>query len=145
MQQTIIFAISIIFMLLGILYQTMIGVCYQRMIQATDGISGTNNKLLKQCKERFVQCYQTNGGVSNIGAFVEKYVGRLKFMGMTMHFLKNLSIQFQNHRPAALLHHQSFRHLFVSKRRFHCRHSRKKAGSAYQFDRLSGKSCCKTP
>lgn len=94
MQQTIIFAISIIFMLLGILYQTMIGVCYQRMIQATDGIMGTNNKLLNQCRERFIQCYQTNGGVSNIKAFAEKYVGRLKFMGMTMHFLKNLSIQF---------------------------------------------------
>ena len=94
MQQTIIFAISIIFMLLGILYQTMIGVCYQRMIQATDGILGTNNKLLKQCKERFIQCYQANGGVPNINAFVDKYVGRLKFMGMTIHFLKNLSIQF---------------------------------------------------
>lgn len=94
MKQTVIFALSIIFMLLGILYQSMIGICYQRMIQATDGISGCNNKLLKQCKERFIQCHQLNGGVANVSAFVDKYINRIKFMGMTMHFMKNLSIQF---------------------------------------------------
>lgn len=94
MTQTVIFALSIIFMLLGILYQSMIGICYQRMIQATDGISGCNNKLLKQCKEKFIQCHQLNGGVSNVGAFVDKYMNRIKFLGMTMHFMKNLSIQF---------------------------------------------------
>lgn len=94
MKQSVIFALSIIFMLLGVLYQAMIGICYQRMIQATDGISGYSNKLLKQCKDKYIQCYQLNGGVSNITAFVDKYLNRIKFLGMTIHFMKNLSIQF---------------------------------------------------
>lgn len=93
MSQGYFYAMTIIFMLLGIIYQVVIGVCYQRMIQATDGISGTNNKLLRQCRERYVQCYKRNGGMSNTGVFVDKYVNRIKFMGMTMHFLKNLSVQ----------------------------------------------------
>lgn len=93
MSQGYFYALTVIFMLLGIAYQIVIGVCYQRMIQATDGISGTNNKLLKQCRERYIQCYRRNSGMSNTAVFVEKYVNRIKFMGMTMHFLKNLSVQ----------------------------------------------------
>lgn len=93
MSQGYFYALTIIFMLLGISYQIVIGICYQRMIQATDGISGTNNNLIKQCRERYIQCYKRNQGMSNTSVFVEKYVNRIKFMGMTMHFLKNLSVQ----------------------------------------------------
>ena len=72
--QSLIMAIAIILMTIGVLYQIAIGVAYQRMIQATDTMLGTDNKLLKQCKERFIQCYKLNGGVSNIPIFVDKYI-----------------------------------------------------------------------
>ena len=48
--QSFIMAMAVIFMALGILYQVVIGVLYQRMIQSTDTLSGGDNKLLGQCK-----------------------------------------------------------------------------------------------
>ena len=55
--QSFIMAMAVIFMALGILYQVVIGVLYQRMIQSTDTLSGGDNKLLGQCKERFIQMF----------------------------------------------------------------------------------------
>ena len=91
--QSLIMAVSIVLMAIGVLYQVAIGVAYQRMIQATDTMMGTDNKLMKQCKERFIQCYKLNGGVSNIPIFVDKYINRIKFMGMSVNFIKHLSGQ----------------------------------------------------
>lgn len=91
--QSLIMTISIVLMVIGVLYQVAIGVAYQRMIQATDTMLGTDNKLLKQCKERFIQCYKLNGGVSNIPIFVDKYINRIRFMGMSVNFIKHLSGQ----------------------------------------------------
>ena len=91
--QSLIMAVSIVLMAIGVLYQAAIGVAYQRMIQATDTMMGTDNKLMKQCKERFIQCYKLNGGVSNIPIFVDKYINRIKFMGMSVNFIKHLSGQ----------------------------------------------------
>ena len=91
--QSLIMAISIILMAIGVLYQIAIGVAYQKMIQATDTMLVSDNKLLKQCKERFVQCYKLNGGVSNIPIFVDKYINRIRFMGMSVNFIKHLSGQ----------------------------------------------------
>lgn len=88
-----IIVLTIIFMAIGILYQIAIGVLYQRMIQASDTLSGVENKLLNQCKERFVNCYKLNGGVSNIPVFVDKFMNRIRFMGMSISFMKHLSGQ----------------------------------------------------
>lgn len=60
-KETTTMLLTIVFMALGILYQVAIGVIYQRMIQQADTLSGTDNKLLKQCKERFINCYKLNG------------------------------------------------------------------------------------
>lgn len=91
--QSFIMAIAIIFMAAGVLYQVAIGVIYQKMIQATDTMAGVDNKLLKQCKERFIQCYKLNGGVSNIPVFVDKFMNRLRFFGMSVNLMKHLSGQ----------------------------------------------------
>ena len=91
--QSFIFTLTIVFMVIGILYQIAIGVFYQKMIQETDNMSGCENKILKQCKEKFVTCYKMNGGVSNIPVFVDKYINRIKFCGMGFNFMKHLSGQ----------------------------------------------------
>ena len=91
--QSFILVVAIIFMVISILYQAVIGVMYQRMIQATDTMTGVDNKLLKQCKERFIRCYQLNGGVPNISVFVDKFINRIQIMGMSMNFVKHLSGQ----------------------------------------------------
>lgn len=85
--------LTLILMAIGILYQVAIGVIYQKMIQATDTLSGTENKLLIQCKERFVNSYKLNGGVANISVFVDKFINRIRVCGMSMNFMKHLSGQ----------------------------------------------------
>jgi hypothetical protein len=80
-------------MVIGILYQIVIGFTYQRMIQAADTMSGVESKLLCQCKERFVNCYKLNGGVANISVFVDKYINRIRILGMSVNFMKHLSGQ----------------------------------------------------
>ena len=91
--QSFIIVLTLVLMALGIAFQAAIGIIYQRMIQATDTLSGVENKLLTQCKERFVNCYKLNGGVSNIAVFVDKLMNRIRFMGMSMGFMKHLSGQ----------------------------------------------------
>lgn len=86
-------AMSLILMALGILYQVAIGVLYQKMIQSTDTMLGADNKLLTQCKDRFIQSYKLNGGVANIPVFVDKFLNRLRFAGMSLSFMKHLSGQ----------------------------------------------------
>ena len=49
------------------------------MIRETDNMATTGNRLLKQCKVKFANCYQLNGGVSNIPVFVDKFLNRLSF------------------------------------------------------------------
>ncbi len=93
MNQSLIMAVSIVLMVIGVLYQATIGIAYQKMIQATDTMAGADNKLLRQCKERFIYCYKLNGGVPNIPIFVDKYINRIRFMGMSMNFIKHLSGQ----------------------------------------------------
>ena len=88
-----IIVLTMILMGIGILYQIAIGVIYQKMIQATDTLSGMENKLLTQCKERFVNSYKLNGGVPNIPVFVDKFINRIRVLGMSMSFMKHLSGQ----------------------------------------------------
>lgn len=92
-KETTIMALTIAFMAMGILYQIAIGAIYQRMIQQADTLSGMDNKLLRQCKERFINCYKLNGGVANIPVFVDKYINRIRVMGMSINFMKHLSGQ----------------------------------------------------
>lgn len=93
LNQSVIMTVAIIFMAIGMLYQVSIGVMYQKMIQASDTMTGIDSKLLRQCKERFIKCYQLNGGVPNVSVFVDKYIQRIHFMGMSMNFIKHLSGQ----------------------------------------------------
>lgn len=93
LNQTVIMVVAIVFMVLGVLYQVAIGVMFGRMIQASDTMTGADNKLMKQCKERFIQCYNLNGGVANVAVFVDKFINRIHFMGMSLNFIKHLSGQ----------------------------------------------------
>lgn len=84
----------IILLLLSIICQIMIGVIYRQMIKETDNMSATDNKFLKQCKMKFVNCYQLNEGVANISVFVDKFLSRVSFMGISLTSLQHLGGQF---------------------------------------------------
>ncbi len=78
----------------SILLRLLLATLYQRMIRETDNMATTNNKLLKQCKLKFSNCYQLNNGVSNVQVFVEKFMNKLAIGPFSFSVLYHLSGQF---------------------------------------------------
>lgn len=71
-------SLMFIFLLCSILGKIMLGVLYQNMIRETENMRATENKRLKQCKLKFMNCYRLNHGVANVPVFVDKYLNQLK-------------------------------------------------------------------
>lgn len=89
----VITGIVIVLIVLSIFIQIIIGAIYQNMIAETDNMTATENKLLKQCKLKFANCYELNNGVTNIPVFVEKFMNRMKIRGFTLESLSHVSGQ----------------------------------------------------
>ncbi len=77
----------------SILLRLLLATLYQRMIRETDNMATTNNKLLKQCKLKFSNCYQLNNGVSNVQVFVEKFLSKLAIGPFSFRALYHISGQ----------------------------------------------------
>ena len=94
LEHKILCVVFIMFLLLSIICQIIIGVIYRRMIKETDNMSATDNKYLKQCKQKFIHCYQLNEGVANISVFVDKFLAKVSIMGISLTGLQHLAGQF---------------------------------------------------
>lgn len=77
-------------LLLSLFARVFLGVLYQNMIRETDNMASTENKLLKQCKLKFANCFELSGGVPNVSVFVDKFINHLSLghlsFGMLYHF-----------------------------------------------------------
>lgn len=78
---------------LSMLIRILLGALYQNMIKETDNMAATDNRLLKQCKIKFANCYQLNNGVANIPVFVDKFLNRLSLGPFSFTTLYHLSGQ----------------------------------------------------
>lgn len=87
-------AATLMLLVLSILCQIMIGVLYQRMIKETENMASTENKLLKQCKLKFTNCYQLNMGVTNIPVFVDKFMYKISIAKISLPAFGHLAGQF---------------------------------------------------
>lgn len=87
--------IGIVFTLivLSILCQIIIGVLYQRLLKETENMAVTDNKLLKQCKLKFSNCFELNEGNINIPVFVDKFMPQFRFAGISLANMTHLSGQ----------------------------------------------------
>ncbi len=94
MQHKLVASVMVLLLVLSIICQIIIGFLYQNMIKETDNMSSTENKLLKQFKLKFANCFQMNAGVSNIPVFVDKFLNRIRFFGITLSGFHHLSGQF---------------------------------------------------
>lgn len=81
------------FFVSSILVRLLLWAVFQRMIKETDNMAVTSNKLLKQCKMKFANCYQLNNGVANISVFVDKFLNRLYCGPFSFEMLYHLSGQ----------------------------------------------------
>lgn len=61
----------------SIFTRILLGFLYVGMIRETDNMAVTQNRLLRQCKLKFVNCFQLNNGVSNVPVFVDKFLSRM--------------------------------------------------------------------
>ncbi len=82
-----------VFLFLSVFTQILLGFLYQRMIKDTDNMATTDNKLLKQCKLKFANCYQLNHGVANIPIFVDKFLNKLALGPFSFETLYHLAGQ----------------------------------------------------
>lgn len=55
----------------------LLGILYGRMIRETDNMAITQNRMLRQCKLKFINCFQMNNGMNNIPVFVDKFLSRM--------------------------------------------------------------------
>ena len=77
----------------SIFLRITLGILYQNMIKESDNMAITDNKMLKQCKLKFANCYQLSNGVANIPVFVDKFLNRMKWGPFTFETLYHLSGQ----------------------------------------------------
>ena len=82
-----------LFLVLSILTRLGLGLLYQRLIKETDNMAATENKMLKQCKLKFANCFQLNRGVANIPVFVDKFLNRLSIGHLSFDGIYHLSGQ----------------------------------------------------
>lgn len=78
---------------ISIILRVFLALLYKNMIKETDNMASTDNKLLKQCKLKFANCYQMSNGVSNIPVFVDKFINRMTFGKISFELLYHLSGQ----------------------------------------------------
>lgn len=77
----------------SIVLRVFLGLIYQGMIREADNMAATDNRLLKQCKLKFANCYQLGGGVANIPVFVDKFLNRLAIGPVSFETLYHFSGQ----------------------------------------------------
>lgn len=92
-EEWVITIIMMSFLVSSIFLRVLLGLLYQNMIKETDNMASTKNKLLKQCKLKFANCYQLNNGVSNIPVFVDKFLNRLAIGPLSFETMYHLSGQ----------------------------------------------------
>lgn len=93
MEEKVWTALMLSFLVLSIFLRIFLGLLYQNMIREADNMAATNNKMLKQCKLKFANCYQLSNGVANIPVFVDKFLNRLSFGHLSFSTLYHLSGQ----------------------------------------------------
>lgn len=77
----------------SIFLRILIGLLYQNMIRESDNMAATENRMLKQCKLKFANCYQMSNGVANIPVFVDKFLNRMALGPFTFETLYHFSGQ----------------------------------------------------
>lgn len=83
----------LLFLLSSIVCQIISAVIYQSMINQSDNMSSTENKILKQCKQKYASYYKLNGKMVNTSVFVDKFLHRIRFGGFSLSRLFHISGQ----------------------------------------------------
>lgn len=75
----------------GCLIQMILSIIYNRSLNASDRMRSTKMLWLKQMKTRFESGYEWNNRIRNVELFVEKNIGRRKWLGLYLNTWENMS------------------------------------------------------
>ncbi len=81
-------------LLLSILCRFITGVLLKKLIREAGNMSATENRLLKQCRLKFQNCYELNGGAVNVSVFVEKFMQGIRLGKCSLRLINQFSGQF---------------------------------------------------
>lgn len=89
------FLLMMIFLLLllSIICQIITGVIFRNLIREANNMTATDNKLLKQCKLKYSNCYKLNGRMVNTAVFVDKFIQKMRLGHMTLSRMSHISGQ----------------------------------------------------
>ncbi len=93
MEEKVFSALMLACMVVSIFLRLLLGLLYRKMIKEADNMAITDNKMLKQCKLKFANCYQLGNGVANIPVFVDKFLNRLSLGPLSFEMMYHLSGQ----------------------------------------------------
>lgn len=65
---------------------------YIKLMEESENIPASKNKLIKQMKLKFENCYKLNLGVNNVHIFVDKYMYKHKIGRISMYHLNRIPI-----------------------------------------------------
>ena len=83
----------ILFFVCSIICQIVPGVILSRLLEETENMAATKNRPLKQCRLKYINCCQLNGRVVNTGVFVDRFIRKLTFSGISLNRISNMAGQ----------------------------------------------------
>lgn len=85
--------LMMVFLGFSILTRIILGGLFGSMIRETDNMAVTQNRLLRQCKLKFINVYQLNDGVNNVSVFVDRFLSRMTVGPFSLESLYHFSGQ----------------------------------------------------
>ena len=82
-----------VFLFLSMFLRIILGALYNHLIKEADSMASTNNKLLKQCKNKYMNCCEMNQGMNNVTVYVDKFIQKLSFGPFSFRTIYYLSCQ----------------------------------------------------
>ena len=93
MKHKFLLMIIVLFLLLSIICQIVAGVIFRNLVREAGNMSATDNKLLKQCKIKYSNCYKLNGRVVNTAVFVDRFLQKMRLGHLSLTRISHVSGQ----------------------------------------------------
>ncbi|MGN0377535.1 MAG: hypothetical protein ACI4ED_07865 [Suilimivivens sp.] len=93
MKHKFLLMIILVLLLLSIICQIVMGVIFRNMIREVNNMGTTENKLLKQCKLKFSNCYRLNKGLVNTSVFVDKFIQKMQYGPLLLNRMSHIAGQ----------------------------------------------------
>lgn len=78
--------------MLGVLFKVAQTFIYINLMEESENVPASKNKLIKQMKMKFENCFKLNLGVNNVEAFVDKYMYKYKICGISIYNFNRVPI-----------------------------------------------------